>query len=216
MARTLTGEGGPDVPKARRPAIPPAAPPAEIAPLVARRFEALLARGQLDLDRLSRLSGIGQPQLAAIVRGEVEPSVDLLWKIANALGVQIGALLSPGPVPDFELVRADEARRFASRDGAFVSRPLSPFAASAPVEFYGITLKANAEQQFHAHAPRTTENIVVHSGAVEIRIGREPPRRLQAGDSIYFQADVPHSYRNVGSETAQLYLVMTYRGLPGL
>ncbi|MCG2842440.1 XRE family transcriptional regulator [Sandaracinobacter sp. RS1-74] len=212
MARNPTGEGGTGVLKARSSS--PSA--AEIAPLVARRFEALVQREQLDLDRLSRLSGIRQPLLGAIVRGEVEPSVDLLWKIANALGVQIGALLSPGPAPDFELVRAGESRRFSSRDGSFISRPLSPFAASSPVEFYVIALEAGAEQQFHAHAPRTTENIVVHSGSVEIRIGREPPHRLEPGDSIYFQADVPHSYRNVGTDEAQLYLVMIYRSLPGI
>jgi quercetin dioxygenase-like cupin family protein len=33
---------------------------------------------------------------------------------------------------------------------------------------------------------------------------------LHADDAIWFQADVAHTYRNVGSLTAVLYLVMNY------
>ena len=135
-------------------------------------------------------------------------------KIANALGVRISALLSPGAAPEFALFRASETRRFTSRDGGFQSRVLSPSSSGSPVEFYGITLAPGAQQRFEAHAPRTAENLTVHSGSIEIVVGREPARRLDAGDSIYFLADVPHSYRNLGEVSAELYLVMTYWGLP--
>ncbi len=33
---------------------------------------------------------------------------------------------------------------------------------------------------------------------------------LGAGDSIVFQADVPHVYRNPGKSELLMYLVMTY------
>jgi len=33
---------------------------------------------------------------------------------------------------------------------------------------------------------------------------------LTEGDAILFDADVPHSYRNLGTEDALLFLVMTY------
>lgn len=191
------------------------AQPAPIAPLIGRRLDTLLRQQGLDFERLVQVSGIERAVLAGIARAEIEPTVDLLWRIANALGVQISSLLSPGPAPDFQLVRASETRRFASRDGGFVSRVLSPFAAGAPVEFYGIVLAPGADQHFDAHAPRTTENLVVHSGTVEIAIGREPPRLLEAGDSLYFLADVPHRYRNLGEAPAHIYLVMTYWGLSG-
>lgn len=186
-----------------------------IAPLVARRLDVLLRDQGSDAGKLARQSGIDRVVLDRILSGQIEPTVDLLWKIANALGVRFSALLPPGPTPDFTLFRASETRRFTSRDGGFQSRVLSPSTAGAPVEFYGITLAPGSQQRFDAHAPRTAENLTVHSGAIELVIGREPARRLETGDSIYFLADVPHSYRNLGEEPAHLYLVMTYWGLPG-
>ena len=34
--------------------------------------------------------------------------------------------------------------------------------------------------------------------------------RLEKGDAILFEADVPHTYRNPGETDALMYLVMTY------
>lgn len=192
----------------------PPADSAAIAPLVSRRLDALLGEHGLNTAKLAGISGIDETVLDRILSGHTEPTVDLLWKIANAMGVRISALLSPSTSQDFALLRAAETRRFTSSDGGFQSRVLSPLAAQTPVEFYGITLAPNAQHRFDAHAPRTAENLTVHSGAVEIVVGREPPRRLDAGDSIYFLADVPHSYRNLTGKPAHIYLVMTYSGLP--
>ena len=33
---------------------------------------------------------------------------------------------------------------------------------------------------------------------------------LNEGDAILFEADVPHSYKNLGMDEAVLFLVMTY------
>jgi quercetin dioxygenase-like cupin family protein len=38
---------------------------------------------------------------------------------------------------------------------------------------------------------------------------------LAEGDAILFEADVPHSYRNLTSIEAVLYLVITYVGAIG-
>jgi mannose-6-phosphate isomerase-like protein (cupin superfamily) len=66
--------------------------------------------------------------------------------------------------------------------------------------------RENAE----AHAPGTRENLIVEQGTVEIVAGRDRPITLTEGDAILFEADVPHSYRNLGSIEAVIYLVMTY------
>lgn len=39
---------------------------------------------------------------------------------------------------------------------------------------------------------------------------REPPYFLDAGDTLIFAADLPHTYRNLTGLPAALYLVMTY------
>ena len=47
------------------------------------------------------------------------------------------------------------------------------------------------------------------AGTMEIDVAGDT-HRLEAGDSILFEADTPHAYRNVGRTEAVMYLVMTY------
>ena len=55
----------------------------------------------------------------------------------------------------------------------------------------------------------TVENLVVNAGSLEVTVGAER-HVLATGDSILFEADVPHQYKNPGSILCVMYLVMTY------
>jgi len=177
---------------------------------VGKRLAQLLERKGVSVTMLAARTGLEEASLAKVVDGRWYPTVDVLWKIANALDVRLASLLAYGYEPDFALTRGADAPRFQSRDGGFVSRALSPFQCGRPFEFYGIELAPGIHQRFEAHPPRTYENLTVHAGSLELVVGREPPRLLGPGDWAQFQADVPHSYRNVGEEAASLYLVLYY------
>lgn len=177
---------------------------------VSKRLTQLLERKGVTVSDLSARTGLELASLQKVVSGQWFPTVDVLWKIANALDVRLTSLLAFGYESDFALTRSADAPRFQSRDGGFVSRTLSPFQCGRPFEFYGLELAPRFQQRFEAHPPRTFENLTVHSGNVELIVGRDPPRLLGAGDWAQFQADVPHSYRNLGSEVASLYLVIYY------
>ena len=177
---------------------------------IGKRLAQLLIRQGVDVPVLADRTGLAPRLLARIVEGRLSPTVDVLWRIANALDVRLASLLSFGYDREFALTRSANTPRFQSRDGGFVSRALSPFQCGRPFEFYGIEVASGAVQRFEAHPPRTVENLTVHVGAIELLVGRDPPRLLEAGDWAQFQADVPHSYRNIGSEPAELYLVVYY------
>lgn len=178
---------------------------------VGRRIAHHMARRQITLEALAARTGMEARALGRIVDGDGQPTVDLLWKIANALDVRPGSLVAYGYTPEFALSRAGHEPRLVSRDGGCVSRALSPFRCRNPFEFYGIEMEAGIRQRFEAHPPGTLETLTVHRGVIEIEIGREPPRLIHAGDWIQFQADVPYSYRNVGDDPASLYLVISYQ-----
>ncbi len=50
---------------------------------------------------------------------------------------------------------------------------------------------------------------MVTAGSLEIDVAGDT-HRLEPGDSILFEADTPHAYRNVGKVETVMYLVMTY------
>jgi quercetin dioxygenase-like cupin family protein len=49
----------------------------------------------------------------------------------------------------------------------------------------------------------------VTSGTLELTVGKDR-HQLCTGDAIFFEADVPHVYRNPGSVNLTMYLVMSY------
>jgi transcriptional regulator with XRE-family HTH domain len=163
----------------------------------------------LSLERLARLSGVSRAMLGQIELGQSTPTIKLLWKISCALEVPFSALLTTASVRAPAVVRVKGARLLTSADGSFTSRALSPVNRARNVEFYELRLAPHGAEHAEAHAPGTTENLVLSRGDVEIRVAGVK-HVLSAGDSILFDADVAHAYINLGEQEAVMYLVMTY------
>ena len=178
--------------------------------ILGRNLRRLRTRQGHSLERLAKVSGVSRAMLSQIENGKSTPTIGLLWKIATALGLPFATLLDSQEVRGTVVLRGDKAKILGSSDGKFTSRALFPFDGERKVEFYELRLAARHLESAEPHAPGTVENIIVASGAVEIRPGKEAPIRLEQGDAILFEADVPHSYRNLGDREAVLYLVMTY------
>lgn len=182
----------------------------DLSLVLGQNLKRLRTRQGHSLERLARISGVSRAMLSQIETGKSAPTISLLWKISTALGVPFATLLDGQRDHGTVVLKRADAKILASHDGRFTSRALFPFDAERKVEFYELTLAAGHVEHAEAHAPGTVENIVAASGEIEVRVGRDAPRRLEEGDAILFEADVPHSYRNPGDREAVAYLVMTY------
>ena len=111
------------------------------------------------------------------------------------------------------MFRAARAKLLKSADGSFSTRALFPLDRPHTAEFYELRLAPRGVEMADSHAPGTTENIVVTAGTLEIRLGGMTID-LKVGDATYFQADVPHEYRNPTGHDTVAYLVMTYAHRP--
>lgn len=185
-------------------------PSIEPALTVGRNLRRLRTRRGHSLERLARLSGVSRAMLGQIETGKSMPTIGLLWKVATALDVPFTALVASDCGHGTQVFRADRAKILASSQGRFTSRALFPFEDERRVEFYELRIAALHTEEAAAHAPGTTEYLVVQDGGLEVRVAREAWRRLGAGDAIVFEADVDHAYRNPTTREAQVYLVMTY------
>ena len=182
---------------------------ADLAPVVGRNLRRLRTERGLSLEKLAQASGVSRAMLGQVELGQSAPTINVLWKIARAVDVPFSALITTSQTTGVKVLRAEQAKRLLSSDGSFLSRALFPFDEPRRVEFYELKLMPKGVEKAEAHAPGTTENLVVTSGAVEIDVAGET-HRLSAGDSILFEADSPHAYRNAGKADATMYLVMTY------
>jgi quercetin dioxygenase-like cupin family protein len=123
--------------------------------------------------------------------------------------VTFSALISARTQSSAMVLRASEAKILSSKDRSFTSRALFPFDEPRRVEFYELRLQPSGVENADPHPPGTIENLVVTAGSVEIEASGDT-HRLEPGDSILFEADSAHAYRNVGRNEAVMYLVMTY------
>ena len=189
-----------------------AGPPGEatdLAPVVGGNLRRLRTRRGLSLERLAQISGVSRAMLGQIELGQSAPTINVLWKIARALEVTFSALISARTQSGALVLRSAESKILTSKDRSFSSRALFPFDEPRRVEFYELRLSVGGVEDADAHAPGTSENLVVTQGTVEIDVAGET-HRLNTGDSITFEADAVHAYRSTGKTEAVMYLVMTY------
>lgn len=185
----------------------------ELKTRVGQNLCRLRKKRDLTLEGLAKMAGVSRAMLGQIEAGDSAPTISLLWKIARALDIRFADLLGAETSGDIVVLRADESKLLRSSDNSFESRALFPFDVRRKAEFYELRLKAGHAEHAVAHPEGTYENLVIHSGRLQMTIGDEEPIELKAGDSIYFRADVPHVYENPGAKDTVMYLVMTYAEL---
>lgn len=190
----------------------------DLAPIVGRNLRRLRLRRGLSLEKLSQRSGVSRAMLGQIELGQSAPTINVLWKISRALEVTFATLIQAREAGGTTVLRKEQAKVLTSHGGTFSSRALFPFDGPRRAEFYELRLAPRATEDADAHAPGTVENLVVVEGELELVIGAEREKsethRLDAGDAIVFEADLPHSYVNVGDAECIMYLVMTYAEQP--
>lgn len=182
----------------------------DVAPILGANLRRLRTRRGLSLERFARVCKVSRAMLSQIELGRSAPTINVVWKIANALGVPFSVLISErAQTSPVAILRAREAKVLANQQGGFTSRALFPFDSPRHVEFYELRLAGGAAEEAHPHAPGTTEYLVVSEGALELEVGGER-LSLETGDAVVFKADVAHAYRAQGLRAARMFLVMTY------
>jgi len=184
--------------------------PGDLPVIVGRNLRRLRTRRGLSLERLAKQSGVSRAMLGQIETGKSAPTIALLWKVAAALNVPLANLLQTEASRAPIVLRGSNAKLLTSSQGQFVSRALFPFDGERSVEFYELRIAPLHREMAEAHPAGTRENLIVAKGVVEITVGSHEPLTLTEGDAVLFEADSPHCYRNLVTNEAVLYLVMSY------
>jgi transcriptional regulator with XRE-family HTH domain len=182
---------------------------AELTRRVAENLRGLRKQRDLSLDDLAARSGVSRATLSQIETSKTNPTIAILWKIAAGLQVPFASLLGEERVEKLRVLRRGDAQVLRSADGRLESRPLSPAGASPQVECYELRLAPRSVSRSDAHARGTAESLTVLTGTLRIQVG-DQVSELNAGDSVYFEADVPHSYENPGRVEARYFNVIVY------
>jgi transcriptional regulator with XRE-family HTH domain len=161
------------------------------------------------LDALADRAGVTKSYLSKVERGQNVPSIAVAMRLAEALRIDVGELFGDtADDADIEVIRAAESSpaladataegsRYLSLGGNIAGKQLLPFVIHPPA--------TSARCVFREHPG--DEFVVARSGEVEVSF---PDRTvlLAVGDSVYFRGGIPHRFRSVGADLAELLVVI--------
>lgn len=81
----------------------------EIQKAVAKNIRDARERKKLTLDAAAKLTGVSRSMLAQMEKGEVNPTISILWKIANGYKLSFTSLVSSGSGPPSHTRRGRDA-----------------------------------------------------------------------------------------------------------
>ncbi len=189
---------------------------AGVGKVIGTRIAELRARAGLTLEQLAGLTGFSKGYLSKIENSHKVPPIGSLARIAAALRTDMTALLHPpsGAGPGgLSVVRAGERQPVVRGGTAFgydyVSladnhrdKRMEPFLFTFPSQIDKYVFFEHEGEEF----------MFVLTGRVEWQAGGEK-LVLEPGDSIYFDARLPHRGRSLEGEASAL--VVTWSPKPG-
>ena len=169
-----------------------------------QRLKAHRERQKMSLRALAAKSGLSINAISRIERGDSSPTVASLARLAEALGMPIGAFFEAPPGPTGAVLRRD--RRPRTEAEGVVLESLAAGLPGQAFEAYMLTLEPGASCLPSTVAHRGQEFLLCLQGAVICQVAEET-HPLASGDSLLFQASRPHQCRNDGRGFATLLLV---------
>ena len=157
------------------------------------------------LDQLADASGVSRRMLISIEQGVANPSIGILLKVSDALGVGLAALVEQPRQASFSVTRSGTGPVLWSGDAGGRAVLVASTAPPQVVELWDWTLGSGERYAHDGHVVGTRELLHVLRGKVAVEIDGETVP-LQPGDAVSFASDVPHAYGNPGTTLARFAL----------
>lgn len=175
------------------------------------RLRALRRQQRLSLDQLAQRTSLTKSYLSKLERGISEPSISTVLKLAQAYGIGVPELIGAGKDGNGDsvsVVRSTERQplrkrseemgyRYEAMAGDRLVKAMDPFIVHPP-------RVSDTTPSSFPHAGE--EFMFVLKGSVSLTVG-EREYRLAAGDSAYFDSELPHKLITVGRGKAEVLVV---------
>jgi transcriptional regulator with XRE-family HTH domain/predicted Fe-Mo cluster-binding NifX family protein/quercetin dioxygenase-like cupin family protein len=178
--------------------------PAEV--LVGRRLREQRTRQGLSLRALAELSGLNVNTLSLVENGKSSPSVSTLQQLALALKVPIAAFFESEPL-EKRVVFTPADQRPQAAFGSMQMQNLGKDLAGSIVQPFIVTLQPGKGSGDRIIVHTGHEFVYCLSGSIRYQIEQDD-YILKTGDSLVFQAHLPHCWENKGEDTAQILLIL--------
>jgi transcriptional regulator with XRE-family HTH domain len=173
------------------------------------RMRALREAMGLSLRDLGERSGVSAPMLSQVERGETSPTLAVAAKIAAGLELTLSQLLRLDEGEHVAVSRAGERRRLERGGHRFeeLTPPLPGQRADVSLHALDAGATTGGLEDPPMHEPGSRETAVVLAGTLVLVVDGTR-HELNEGDSVTFDADLPHHFENEGEEPTRFVAVI--------
>ena len=178
---------------------------------VGAKLRALRLKKKMGLVELGKHTGLSPALLSKLERGLLFPTLPTLLRIALVFSVGLEFFFAGSrEQPLVAVVRKRDRVALPERPGArsisYRFESLDFPATERRFNSYVAEFLAMPAESLRRHDHPGVEFIYVLQGTLSVHIG-EVEHVLNAGDSMYFDATVPHAYRRSGGRTCRAVVV---------
>ena len=176
---------------------------------VAENLKRIRKTKKMSMERLAAEAGVSRSMLGQIERGEANPSVATIGKLASALKVPAELLLESDTFVTLEQFPEVATKPVRLDAGKVVLRQNFPYDAVTRLESFFLDLYISGRYEPELSVPGCVCHATMMSGTVTLHAEGETLRMIER-DAIRFAADRPYRFENMTNATARLLLVYQY------
>ncbi|MFB0920333.1 MAG: XRE family transcriptional regulator [Oscillospiraceae bacterium] len=180
----------------------------DINQIISDNLKRLRLERNLSLGQLAELSSVSKVMLCQIEKGDTNPTINTIWKIANGLRVSYTALMEQ---PEHVAAVVEKSEIVMQNDENGHYRLYCYYATSPQRDFevFQIELDPGHSHTTIGHSEKSQEYIMVLEGELTFTFNAET-FVLHPNDAISFTASAKHTYLSSGKETLKAYLINYY------
>ncbi len=185
----------------------------QAARTVGARLRTLRKAQRLTLIELTKASGVDAATISRMETGTMLGTLASHMKLATALGIKLTALYVG--LEDMQVDKTVTAQSPSGRTEVYVHRAGKSSMAMLTTEILKkklmpvlITIEPGGSTHKEEAKVGTEKFIYVLEGTIEAKLGEEV-HHLKRGSTLYFEASLPHSFRNAGPKLARCLAVTT-------
>lgn len=159
----------------------------------------------LSVSELAKRARIAKSTLSQLEAGSGNPSLETLWALATALGVQVTRLIAE-PAGHVHVIRANEGAALASAQANYAATLLAVCPAGMQRDLYRLAAQPGQARTSDSHLPGTVEHVVLCSGRALVGPA-DRPVELAPGDYARYAADARHVFEALEPHTTAVLLI---------
>ncbi|WP_368488292.1 helix-turn-helix domain-containing protein [Clostridium sp. BJN0013] len=172
----------------------------DIKLIIGTNLKNIRKKRQLTLEMLSKLTNVSTSMLGEIERGITNPTITVLWKIADGLKSPFTDLINEEK-PQISVIYNNDAKTIINESG-FKLFSLFNFDPVKKIEIYYKISEVGSSYEFKGHVVGIEEYIMICDGIMNLQIGNK--------NYILSKGDIYHRYKNEGDSPLSAYMILYY------